>query len=181
MCGSGTILIEAATIGRNIAPGLGRRFASELWPSPGPEAWEEAREFAANSILPPGDMQIFGYDINADSIRASQINATHAGVEEDIHFEQKGVHDLWIDKRYGIVISNPPYGKRMSEFQEMNQIYIALHKMFKKKTGWSIYILTADKMFPKYFKRAKPDRKRKLYNGTIQVDYYQYYGERPPD
>ena len=180
MCGSGTIPIEAALIGRNIAPGLNRSFASEQWPAPGPDAWRAARRAAKQAILPAGNLQIFGYDGDEESIRASRINARHAGVGQDIAFEQKDVRDLWIDRQYGVLISNPPYGKRMSEFREINQIYISLHKTFRKKKGWSLYILTADEMFPKYFKRAWPDRVRKLYNGNIQVNYYQYYGERPP-
>ena len=80
----------------------------------------------------------------------------------DIVFEQKSVKDLWIDKQYGIVISNPPYGIRIAEFREMNEIYISLNKSFRKKSGWSVYILTADEMFPNYFKRSLPDRVRKL-------------------
>ena len=180
MCGSGTILIEAALMGRNIAPGLRRSFASEQWPTLGPDIWQEARHAAAEAIQPAGELEIYGYDINENSIKACQINARNAGVASDIVFEKKDVRDLWIDQQYGIIISNPPYGMRMSEYQEMNQIYISLHKTFRKKVGWSLYILTADEMFPKYFKRAWPDRKRKLYNGNIQVWYYQYYGERPP-
>jgi putative N6-adenine-specific DNA methylase len=78
------------------------------------------------------------------------------------------------------VISNPPYGIKLSDFRKINQLYTTLNKMFKKKKGWSLYILTADKKFPDYFKRAQPDRVRKLYNGSIEVNYYQYYGERPP-
>ncbi|MCA9957592.1 MAG: hypothetical protein KC443_01075, partial [Anaerolineales bacterium] len=80
----------------------------------------------------------------------------------------------------GVLISNPPYGMRMAEFQEMNEIYIALNKMLRKKQGWSVYVLTADKKFPDYFKRSRPDRVRKLYNGRIEVNYYQYHGEKPP-
>jgi len=180
MCGSGTILIEAAMIGRNIAPGLRRSFASEQWPMIGRDVWQEARRAAKEAIQPAGELEIYGYDIDEDSIQACQTNARNASVAKDIVFEQKDVRDLWIDQQYGVVISNPPYGMRMSEYQEMNQIYISLHKTFRKKTGWSLYILTADEMFPKYFKRTWPDRKRKLYNGNIQVWYYLYYGERPP-
>ena len=95
-------------------------------------------------------------------------------------FEQKDIKDLWIDSQYGVMISNPPYGIKLGEFQELNQIYISIHKTLKKKLGWSLYVLTADKKFPDYFKRAKPDRTRKLFNGPIEVNYYQYYGERPP-
>ena len=114
-------------------------------------------------------------------VAASKQNARRAGVEGNIVFEQKAVSDLWIDQQYGIVISNPPYGRNPADFQEINQIYISLHKTFRKKTGWSVYILTADKKFPDYFKRAIPDRVRKLFNGYIEVNYYQYFGERPKE
>lgn len=181
MCGSGTILIEAAMIARNMAPGLDREFASEKWPAIGDKAWRDARASAEAERVPGGKLEIFGYDIDDRCIRACRVNARNAGVEEDIVFEQKDVKDLWIDKKYGVLISNPPYGIRISEFSEMNEIYISLHKTFRKKTGWSLYILTADEMFPNYFKRAQPDRVRKLFNGGIKVNYYQYYGERPPE
>lgn len=180
MCGSGTILIEAAMIGRNIAPGLRRSFASEQWPVIERSIWQKARRAAEEAIRPTAGLQIYGYDIDEDSIWACQTNARNAGVANDIIFEQKDIRDLWIDQQYGVMISNPPYGMRMSEYKEMNEIYISIHKTFRKKMGWSLYVLTADEMFPKYFKRAWPDRKRKLYNGNIQVWYYQYYGERPP-
>ena len=179
MCGSGTILIEAAMIARHIAPGLKRGFASEKWPAIDENYWSEARLAARDAIIPDHKLQIFGYDIDEKSIAACKINAANAGVGDVILFERKDIKDLWIDKQYGIVISNPPYGVRMSEFKEINEIYIAIHKAFRKKWGWSLYILTADEMFPNYFKRARPDRVRKLYNGKIKVDYYQYYGEQP--
>jgi putative N6-adenine-specific DNA methylase len=179
MCGSGTILIEAAMIARNIAPGLKREFASEKWQAIRKKAWTEARRSAQNAIITNFKLQIFGYDINRNSIEACKINARNAGVEKDIVFEQKDIKDLWIDRQYGIVISNPPYGIRMADFKEINEIYISFHKTFKKKKGWSLYILTADDVFPNYFKRAKPDRVRKLYNGRIPANYYQYYGEKP--
>jgi putative N6-adenine-specific DNA methylase len=179
MCGSGTILIEAAMLGRRIAPGLNRSFASEKWPAIPSKAWRVARLKAYESIEKTDQLQIFGYDIDPASIDAARLNARKAGVGKDIIFEQKDVHDLWIDKQYGILISNPPYGIKVGDFKEMNEIYISLNKTFKKKTGWSVYILTADKLFPSYFKRAQPDRVRKLFNGQIEVNYYQYYGERP--
>jgi len=181
MCGSGTILIEAAMIARNIAPGLKREFASERWPSIDENAWYEARQQAHDAQKSDFKLQIFGYDIDWKSIEACKINAENAGVENDIVFEHKDIKDLWIDQQHGIVISNPPYGERMSEFQELNEIYISIHKTFKKKKGWSLYILTADEIFPRYFKRAQPDRVRKLYNGRIKTNYYQYYGEKPDD
>ncbi len=180
MCGAGTILIEAALIARNIAPGLNREFAFEKWPQIDQNAWQETRQAAKEAILNDLPLEIYGYDIDPQAIAASKANAKAAGVSQDISFEQKDIKYLWIDQQYGILISNPPYGIKMGDFQEMNQIYISLHKTFRKKTGWSLYILTADKKFPDYFKRAEPDRVRKLYNGPIEVNYYQYYGERPP-
>jgi len=179
MCGSGTILIEAALIGRNIAPGLNREFASESWPSIPQSAGQEARRDAKAAIDKKPNLQIYGYDIDSEIIAASKSNAKRAGVDGDITFEQKDIKDLWIDQQYGILISNPPYGIKLGEFRELNEIYISIHKTFKKKSGWSVYILTADKKFPDYFKRAQPDKVRKLYNGSIEVNYYQYFGERP--
>ncbi len=180
MCGSGTILIEAALLGRNIAPGLNREFAAEGWPAIPAAAWIEAREEAQNAILPSGKLQLQGYDIDPASIEIARSNAAKAGVADDILFGVKDVKKLWIDQEFGIVISNPPYGIRLAEYQNLNAIYIAFNKTFRKKDGWSIYILTADDKFPDYFKRANPDRVRKLYNGTIQTNFYAYYGRKPP-
>lgn len=180
MCGSGTILIEAAMIARKIAPNLYTNFASETWPAVPTSAWEDAREHARQTIDREGELQLFGYDIDPEMVRASIANAKAAGVHRDILFEQKDIKDLWIDQQYGMVISNPPYGIKLGDFQEMNQIYINLNKMFRKKTGWSVYILSGDKKFPDYFKRSRPDKIRKLFNVNIEVNYYQYFGERPP-
>lgn len=179
MCGSGTILIEAALIGRNIAPGLHREFAAEGWPAIPAAAWAQAREEARSAILPGGTLQLQGSDSDPASIEIARSNAAKAGVADDIQFEVKDVRKLWIDREFGIVITNPPYGIRLAEYQELNSIYIALNKMFRKKDGWSIYVLTADQKFPDFFKRAQPDRVRKLYNGTIETNFYQYYGRKP--
>ena len=173
LCGSGTILIEAAMIGRRMAPGLRRSFAAERWPAGGEGAWQAARREAAEAIDPAGELALLGYDADAEAIRIAKQNAALAGVGGDITFEQKALADLWIDQEYGILISNPPYGQRMAEFREINEIYITLNKMMRKKRGWSVYILTADAKFPDYFKRGRPDRVRKLFNGNIRVDYYQ--------
>ncbi len=178
LCGSGTILIEAAMIGRRMAPGLRRAFAAERWPVVGEAHWQAARQAAEAAIDRSSNLALFGYDIDAEAIRVAKQNAELAGVGADITFEQKALADLWIDQEYGILISNPPYGRRMAEFQEINALYITLNKMMRKKQGWSVYILTADEKFPDYFKRGRPDRVRKLFNGNIRVDYYQYHGER---
>lgn len=179
MCGSGTIPIEAALIGRNIAPGLNRKFAAERWPSIPQRAWDLARGNAKDLIDKKSKLQICGYDIDPEMIQASKINANKAGIGNDVKFEGKDIKDLWIDRQYGILITNPPYGMKLGDYRELNEIYISIHKTFKKKTGWSVYILTADKKFPDYFKRAQPDKVRKLFNGPLEVNYYQYFGERP--
>ena len=180
MSGSGTILIEAAMMGRNMAPGLRRDFASEEWPVIPSSAWYLARKEARAAIRPPAAMRILGYDIDAEAVAGARVNAKRAGVGRDIVFEQKDIRDLWIDQQYGILISNFPYGVKLLDYKELNDLYISFNKTFKKKKGWSIYVLTADKMFPRYFKRGRPDRVRKLFNANIEVNYYQYYGERPP-
>ncbi|GAB4271038.1 MAG: class I SAM-dependent RNA methyltransferase [Candidatus Promineifilaceae bacterium] len=180
MCGAGTILIEAAMIGRSIAPGLQRTFAAEQWPVIPVEVWQKERETAVSLQQPKRPLHLFGYDIDPEAIAISQRNAERAGVANAIQFAQKDVKALWIDQQYGIVITNPPYGRRLAEYQTMNDIYISLNKTFRKKKGWSVYVLTADKKFPDYFKRDRPNRVRKLYNGSIEVNYYQYYGDKPP-
>ena len=180
MCGSGTILIEAAMLAQNMAPGLNRTFASEQWPIINRRIWADARDAAREAFQPAPDLRLIGHDIDPTMIAASKTNAERAGVGHNISFSQKDIQDLWIDQQYGIIISNFPYGIKMGDFKVLNQLYISINKTFRKKKGWSLYILTADKMFPKYFKRAWPDRTRKLYNGSIEVNYYQYYGERPP-
>lgn len=181
MCGSGTILIEAALMARNVAPGLKRPFAAEQWPIIPAAAWATARQEAEAAIRHDQPLQLFGYDNNPTAIEIAKSNAAKAGVSDDIVFAVKDVGELWIDQQYGIVITNPPYGVRLAEYQTLNQIYLALNQMFRKKQGWSVYVLTADHKFPDYFKRARPDRVRKLYNGTIEANYYQYYGEKPSE
>lgn len=179
LCGSGTILIEAAMLGRNIAPGLRRSFASEDWDRIPSTAWNQARSRARAAIKSDVELRLFGYDIDPEMIAASKSNAKAAGVAGDIQFEQKALRDLWIDQEYGILISNFPYGVKMGDFKELNQLYLVFNKMFRKKAGWSVYVLTADKKFKDYFKRAKPNRVRKLYNGALEVQYYQYFGKKP--
>ena len=180
MCGSGTILIEAAMIGRNIAPGLKRPFAAEAWPAIDKKTWEDARSAAREAILPEGQLKIFGSDLDPERIMDCRGNAKKAGVDKDIVFEKKDIRDLHVDGQFGIVITNPPYGVKLGDPHELSPIYNALDQALKENKGWSLYILTADKRFPEYFRRAQPDRVRKLFNGTIEVHYFQYYGARPP-
>jgi putative N6-adenine-specific DNA methylase len=179
MCGSGTILIEAAMMARNIAPGLKRSFASETWPVIGPEAWAEARRTALAAVRPSGGLQIRGYDVDPERVLDGQANARKAGVDGDIIFEQRDVRALALNEEYGIIISNPPYGMKLGSYEDLPPIYKAIDAVLKDKKGWSLYMLTADRRFPEFFKRGKPDKVRKLFNGTIEVQYYQYFGARP--
>jgi putative N6-adenine-specific DNA methylase len=178
MCGSGTIPIEAAMIARNLAPGVKRQFAAESWPAIDKRTWRDARAEAQQLTSGSNTLAIFGSDVDGDAIQDSLKNAAIAGIAEDVVFEQKSISDLWIDQQYGSMITNPPYGRRMADYRSINRLYLTMNKIFRKKKGWSIYVLTADSLFPKYFKRSAPDRVRKLYNGRIRVNYYQYYGEK---
>ena len=180
MCGSGTILIEAAMIARHIAPGLKREFASEKWPAVSKKAWDDARQAAREAILPAGELKIRGYDIDRERIADARANAKKAGVGDDIVFEPKDIKDLWINEPHGTIICNPPYGIKMGSLKELTPLYVTMHHMFKNKPGWSLYIITGDDRFPDFFKRARPDKVRKLFNGTIEVNYYQYFGEKSP-
>ena len=178
-CGSGTIPIEAAMIGRNIAPGLDRSFASEQWPRINKEYWTEIKKEAFSLIDNDTKLQILGCDIDKRSILRARDNAANLGLEEDIAFFMKDMRDVDLKDEYGVVISNPPYGERMGEKEEVLQLYKDLGSKFDELKTWSLYIITAEEEFEKLYGK-KADRKRKLYNGRIKVDYYQYYGPRPP-
>jgi len=177
MCGAGTILIEAAMIARRIAPGLNRTFAAEHWPEVGLPLWSAARDAARAEVLPAGNLKIFGYDIDPERIKGCRGNARRAGVEEDIIFVQKDVTGFTVEQPDGCVITNPPYGIKLAAGSGLQPIYQSLSKALAANTGWSVCVVTADKAFPKVFKRGRPDKIRKLYNGTIQVNYYQYWDD----
>ncbi len=176
MCGSGTILIEAAMIARNIAPGLNREFISEQWPCIKKDSWDEARKQAQKAITQDDSLKINGYDIEKDRIQNSKKNAKRAGVSNTIVFEQKDISTFAIEEYSGIAITNPPYGIKLSDRKEVLKIYEALNSLFQDKTAWSVYILTADKQFARHFKRSRPNKVRRLYHGTLQVDFFQYKG-----
>ncbi|SCG84251.1 UPF0020 protein [Proteiniborus sp. DW1] len=177
-CGSGTIPIEAAMIGKNIAPGLQRSFASEEWPRIGEALWKEARKEAFKVIKQDLDLKIYASDINPKAVEAAKENAYEAGVDDCIIFEVKDMSKIDIKGEYGVIICNPPYGERLGEKGEVEELYRIMGKVFKKLDTWSVYVITSNEDFEKlYGKRA--DRKRKLFNGRIKVDYYQYYGPKP--
>lgn len=178
-CGSGTIPIEAALIGKNIAPGLQRNFVSEGWPRVKKEYWKEARVEARKAINQNRQLKIIASDIDREAIKAAERNAYEIGVDDCIQFMNKNVLDHNFKEEYGVIISNPPYGEKMGELKKVENLYSQLGENFRKLDTWSIYILTANENFEKLYGK-EASRRRKLYNGRIKVDYYQYYGPRPP-
>ncbi len=178
-CGSGTIPIEAAMIGKNIAPGLDRNFAAEEWERVPKELWTEAKKEAFKVIDNETKLHILGCDIDRKAILRARDNAANFGLEDDIAFFNKDFREAELNNEYGVVISNPPYGERIGEKEEVSQLYKDLGIKFKELDTWSTYIITSDEKFESIYGK-KADKKRKLYNGRIKVDYYQYYGPRPP-
>ncbi len=178
-CGSGTIPIEAALIGQNIAPGMNRTFASETWPTIAREHWREARKETHDRADYQRKLDLTGTDINSALIEIARKNAAEAGVEQLIHFQARPLSELSSKKKYGKLICNPPYGERLSSIKEVEQLYCQMGNFFKNLDTWSYYILTASENFESLFGR-KASRRRKLYHGNIKVQYYQYYGPRPP-
>lgn len=171
-CGSGTILIEAAMIGDNIAPGLTRRFAAEDWPQLGKELWQAARRDASQA-MEDNPLQLQGSDIDE---RAVAIARSNAGVGDKIHFQRRQLAEVRSSVKYGCLITNPPYGERL---QAPRELYREMGRVFAPWDTWSIYVITSDTGFEKYFGR-KANKKRKLYNGRIECDYYQFIGPPPP-
>ena len=178
-CGSGTIPIEAAMLARNIAPGLNRKFASEEWERIGKERWKQARKEADQAIDYDVMPEIYGSDIDPAAIELAKANAELAGVDDCITFEVKPSQEIVLPGKYGVLISNPPYGERIGELKEVENMYRALGATMQTDSTWSTYIITSMEYFESLFGR-KADRKRKLFNGRIKTDYYQYEGPRPP-
>lgn len=178
-CGSGTLPIEAAMIGRNIAPGLSRKFASEEWDFIPKELWQDERKKAYSAIDYECKLQIYGSDINAHAIEIAKVNAENAGVDDCITFRQIPFNKLKLMGDYGVCVSNPPYAERMGNLADVERLYTDMGKLFKTNKTWSTYFITSHEGFEKLYGR-KADKKRKLFNGNVKTDYYQYFGERPP-
>lgn len=176
-CGSGTIAIEAALIGKNIAPGLNRHFVSEDWPNIDSNIWREARDYAKNKINHE-NFRILASDIDGRVLKTARENAQKAGVEEYIAFQRLPVQEFSSKKKYGCIICNPPYGERLGEIKEVEKLYTEIGNVFSKLDSWSYFILTSNENFQKLFGK-KADKNRKLYNGRIQCYYYQYFGPLP--
>lgn len=178
-CGSGTLPIEAAMIGRNIAPGLSRKFAAEDWDFIPKELWQEERKIAYSAIDYDCELQIYGSDINAHAVEIAKVNAENAGVDDCIIFRQIPFNKLKLMGNYGVCVSNPPYAERMGNLDDVERLYTDMGKLFKANKTWSTYFITSHEGFEKLYGR-KADKKRKLFNGNVKTDYYQYFGERPP-
>lgn len=178
-CGSGTIPIEAALIGRNIAPGLSRKFASEDWQAIDKTIWKEERKKAFSEINNDVELQIFGSDIDKEAIKIAKVNAEEAGVLDDIHFEVKDIKDFEMEGASGVVVTNPPYGERIGNQDDIDEIYKAYKRFFIKHPTWSLFAITSDKTIEKKAFGHQADRRRKLYNGRLEVCYYQFHGIKP--
>lgn len=179
LCGSGTIPIEAAMIGRNIAPGLNRGFISEDWDFISEDIWKETKKEAYKAIEYDKGLDIYGYDIDGRVAKIAMENSIEAGVDDCIHFQKRPVSELSTKKKYGYIICNPPYGERLSEKDEVEKLYKEMGKVFSKFDTWSYYVLTSHEGFQEAFGK-KANKNRKLYNGRIKCYYYQYFGPRPP-
>lgn len=178
-CGSGTIPIEAALIGLNIAPGMKRDFQAMAWDNILPKSlFKEAKKEAEDLIDRETKLSIQGYDLDTSALDAARGNLALAGLEGNIHFQQRDMRDISSAKKYGFIITNPPYGERLEEKEAMPQLYREMGKAFQKLDEWSYYIITGFEDAPKYFGR-KPDKNRKIYNGMMKTYFYSYQGAKP--
>lgn len=176
-CGSGTFCIEAAMIGMNIAPGLHRHFAFEEWNWVDSDLIRHVRARALGQIKQDIQLDILGTDIDARMVEIAKRNAEEAGVSEQIVFKQMRLQDLHTDKINGVIVSNPPYGERLLDDDAVTKLYQEMGQTFASLKTWSKFILTSDEAFEEKF-GSQADKKRKLYNGTLKVDLYQYFGQR---
>lgn len=179
-CGSGTFPIEAAMIAANIAPGMNRNFTAQKWTNfINKELWYDAVEEAEDLINTDIETDIQGYDIDGNVIRIAKENAANAGVDKLIHFQERGVKDLSHHKKYGFIITNPPYGERLEDKDTLPSIYTDFGRQFAKLDSWSAYMITSYEDAVKYFGR-KADKNRKIYNGMLKTYFYSFQGPKPP-
>lgn len=177
LCGSGTIPIEAALIGQNIAPGFNREFDSENWGFMSDNIWDAAFTEAEELAEYDRELNIIGSDIDHKMIEISKANALEAGLADLIDFKQMQVSDLAIKKNNGYIVANPPYGERISDEDEVSELYSQLGDVMSNHPSWSVYILTSFKQFERSYGQ-NATKKRKLFNGFIETDYYQYFGKK---
>lgn len=179
-CGSGTFPIEAAMIAANMAPGMNRSFAAEQWKNLiGKKFWYDAIEEANDLLDDSVTVDIQGYDIDGAIVKAARANAREAGVDHMIHFQERPVSQLNHPKKYGFIITNPPYGERLEEKENLPQLYTEIGEGLRKLDTWSAYMITSYTDAEKYIGR-KADKNRKIYNGMLKTYYYQFMGPKPP-
>ncbi len=205
-CGSGTLPIEAALIGRNIAPGLNRKFTAEDWDAIPKNLWKEERKAAFEAIDYDTELEIYGFDINPAALKAAMENAEEAGVDDCITFSlgdatslgrngclggiptgastsgraEKSESIRFAGRESGVMVTNPPYGERIGDQKSIDRIYASFLKFFTENPTWSLFMVTSDKTAElKSFGRPA-DRRRKLFNGRLEVCYYQFHGQKPP-
>lgn len=179
MCGSGTILIEAAMMGINMAPGLNREFISEKWRTIDRKIWWDIRREAFDKIDNDIEFKIYGYDIDEEAINIARENAEIAGVDQYIEFNLGNAVDFNSEEEYGFIVTNPPYGERLEDVDTVKMLYKELGYTFRKLKNWSYYLITSYEDFEKEFGKDA-DKRRKLYNGMLKTNLYQYIGSRPP-
>lgn len=179
-CGSGTFPIEAAMMAANIAPGMNRSFLSEKWDNLiTKKNWYDVIDEANDMICDDVEVDIQGYDVDSSVIKIARRNAREAGVEHLIHFQERDVKDLNHPKKYGFIITNPPYGERLEDKKDLPDLYRAFGESFKRLDSWSAYMITSYDDAERYFGR-KADKNRKIYNGMLKTYYYQFLGPKPP-
>ena len=179
-CGSGTFPIEAAMIAANIAPGMNREFTAEQWTNLiDRKLWYECVKEAEDMIDTEVEVDIQGYDIDGDVVKAARENAKRAGVDHMIHFQQRAVADLNHPKKYGFLISNPPYGERLEDKADLPALYTQIGESYQRLDSWSMFLITSYTDTEKYIGR-KADKNRKIYNGMLKTYFYQFLGPRPP-
>ncbi|MBE5997392.1 MAG: class I SAM-dependent RNA methyltransferase [Lachnospiraceae bacterium] len=179
-CGSGTIPIEAAMIARGIAPGMNRHFQMEEWKNLDAAKYVlEAQEEAKEAVLPETESDLQGFDIDPYAIRCARENAKNAGVEGQIHFQARALKDFSHPKKYGFLISNPPYGERLQNEKELPELYRTFGEVYARLDDWSMYLISSYEDTEKYIGK-KADKNRKIYNGMLQTRYFQYLGPKPP-
>lgn len=178
VCGSGTIPIEAALLGHNIAPGINRSFACEQWSNLMPAGLpDDVRDDADAQADYDVKLEIHGYDIDQKMVEIAQRNSQAAGLTHDITFKQLAVKDWRTDEINGVIVANPPYGERLSDRETVHELYRQMGELYRPMTSWSKYILTADLEFEHYY-GAKATKRRKLYNGALRTDLFQYWGKK---
>ena len=179
-CGSGTFPIEAAMIAANVAPGMNRDFTAEEWTNLiDRKLWYECVKEAEDMIDTTVKVDIQGYDIDGDVIKAARENAKRAGVEHMIHFQQRAVADLSHPKKYGFIITNPPYGERLEDKADLPELYTQIGQAYQRLDSWSMFLITSYTETEKYIGR-KADKNRKIYNGMLKTYFYQFLGPKPP-